>query len=58
MALSKNEYADMEEEKHLHWIARTFDHSPIVAAIASLTATHVKLSKSENPAVFSLYAFL
>lgn len=35
--LSKNEFEEHEEMK-MHWIARTFDHSPIVAAIASLTA--------------------
>jgi len=35
--LSKNEFEE-HEEMEMHWIARTFDHSPIVAAIASLTA--------------------
>ncbi len=35
--LSKNELEE-HEEMEMHWIARTFDHSPIVAAIASLTA--------------------
>jgi hypothetical protein len=35
--LSKNEYEE-HEGLELHWIARTFDHSPIVAALASLTA--------------------
>lgn len=35
--LSKNEM-EKHEELMLHWIARTFDHSPVVAAIASLTA--------------------
>lgn len=36
--LTKNERVDSGEETGLHWIGKTFDHSPIVAAIASLTA--------------------
>ena len=51
MSLSKNEYADMEEEKHLHWIARTFDHSPIVAAIASLTALEQEILAARASAI-------
>jgi gliding motility-associated protein GldM len=51
MGLSKNEYADMEEEKHLHWIARTFDHSPIVAAIASLTALQQEILAARATAI-------
>ena len=51
MALSKNEFADMEEEKHLHWIARTFDHSPIVAAIASLTALQQEILAARATAI-------
>jgi gliding motility-associated protein GldM len=51
MGLSKNEYADMEEEKHLHWIARTFDHSPIVAAIASLTALEQEILAARASAI-------
>lgn len=35
--LSKNEFEEFEGLE-LHWIARTFDHSPIVAAMCSLTA--------------------
>lgn len=36
--LTKNERFDTEEEKNIHWIGKTFDHSPLVAAIASLTS--------------------
>ena len=36
--LTKNERYNTEEEKNIHWIGKTFDHSPIVAAIASLTS--------------------
>jgi len=51
MSMSKNEYADMEEEKNLHWIARTFDHSPIVAAIASLSALQQELLTARATAI-------
>ena len=36
--LTKNERYNTEEEKNIHWIGKTFDHSPLVAAIASLTS--------------------
>ncbi len=35
--LTKNEFEEFEGLQ-MHWIARTFDHSPIVAAMCSLTA--------------------
>jgi len=35
--LTKQEFIE-HEGTEMHWIAKTFDHSPIVAAIASLTA--------------------
>lgn len=38
MDLSKNERIDTEEAKNIHWIGKTFDHSPLVAALASLTS--------------------
>ena len=38
MELTKPERSDMGEEKNIHWIGKTFDHSPLVAAIASLTS--------------------
>jgi len=51
MDLSKNEYADMHEEKHLHWIARTFDHAPLVAALASLTALQQEILSARASAI-------
>lgn len=36
--LTKNERLDVRDAKGLHWVGATFDHAPLVAAIASLTA--------------------
>ena len=36
--LTKSELNDHHEQKNVHWIAKTFDHSPLVAAIASLSS--------------------
>lgn len=36
--LSKNERVDVGEQKGLHWLGATFDHSPLVAGIASLSS--------------------
>lgn len=38
MMLTKKEKNEMHGEKGIHWIGKTFDHSPIVAAIASLSS--------------------
>ena len=51
MLLSKNEIADMQEEKNLHWIARTFDHAPLVAALASLTALQQEVLSARATAI-------
>lgn len=36
--LTKIDYSEVHGEKGVHWIGKTFDHSPSVAAIASLTS--------------------
>jgi hypothetical protein len=36
--LTKIEYSEVHDVKGVHWIGKTFDHSPSVAAIASLTS--------------------
>lgn len=38
IGLTKQERVDMGETKDVHWIGKTFDHAPVVAAIASLTS--------------------
>jgi len=38
-SLTKKEYAKYhEEEKKIHWVGRTFDHAPLVGAIASISS--------------------
>ena len=37
--LTKNEFAKYHEEKKpIHWVGRTFDHSPLVGALASISS--------------------
>lgn len=52
-SLSKQEYADMNEGeiKHVHWIGRTFDHSPSVAALASLSSLQKEILTARADAV-------
>jgi len=37
-SLTKNEKHEVHDQKGVHWIGKTFDHSPSVAAIASLSS--------------------
>lgn len=36
--LTKKEFHEVHEQKGVHWVGKTYDHSPSVAAIASLTS--------------------
>jgi len=36
--LTKQELNDHHEQRNIHWIAKTFDHSPLVGAVASLSS--------------------
>ena len=38
MMLTKKEKNDVHDQEGVHWIGMTFDHSPLVAAIASLSS--------------------
>ena len=38
MGMTKKEKNDVHGEKDVHWIGLTFDHSPLVAALASLSS--------------------
>jgi len=51
MELSKNEKYDTKELKGVHWIGKTFDHAPLVAAIASLTALQQEILTARATAV-------
>lgn len=52
-SLTKQEFADMHEGeiKDVHWIGRTFDHSPSVAAIASLSSLQKEILTARADAV-------
>lgn len=52
-SLTKQEFADMHdgEIKQVHWIGRTFDHSPTVAAIASLSSLQKEILTARADAV-------
>lgn len=52
-SLSKDEIADMHEGeiKDVHWIGRTFDHSPSVAALASLSSLQKEILTARADAV-------
>lgn len=49
--LSKQERVSTAEEKGIHWIGKTFDHSPLVAAIASLSAMEQEILSARATAV-------
>lgn len=48
--LTKSEMVEMEEGP-AHWIGKTFDHAPLVAAIASLTAMQQEILSARATAV-------
>jgi gliding motility-associated protein GldM len=52
-SLTKNERGDMHEGeiKDVHWIGRTFDHSPSVAALASLSSMQKEILTARADAV-------
>ncbi len=51
MELTKNERYESEELKNIHWIGKTFDHSPLVAALASLTSLQQEILSARATAV-------
>ena len=52
-SLTKQEIADMHEGeiKDVHWVGRTFDHSPSVAALASLSSLQKEILTARADAV-------
>jgi gliding motility-associated protein GldM len=50
MELTKPQTVEMEEGM-VHWIGKTFDHSPLVAAIASLTAMQQEILSARATAI-------
>jgi len=49
--LTKKEYSEVHDVKGVHWIGKTFDHSPSVAAIASLTSLQKDILSARARAV-------
>jgi hypothetical protein len=44
MELTKEErFKEVNDVKNVHWIGKTFDHSPLVAALASLTSMQLEI---------------
>ncbi|MFN5031380.1 MAG: hypothetical protein ACK5FX_04080, partial [Flavobacteriia bacterium] len=51
IALTKQERHEVHEVKNVHWIGKTFDHTPVVAAIASLSAMQKEVLTARADAV-------
>ena len=49
--LTKLEYADHHEAKNIHWLGRTFDHAPLVGALASLSSLQNEILSARAKAV-------
>lgn len=50
-SLSKPEQVDMPETGKVHWIGKTFDHAPSVAALASLSSLQKEILSARADAV-------
>jgi len=50
-ALTKQERSEVHDVKNVHWIGKTFDHSPSVAALASLSAMQKEILTARADAV-------
>jgi gliding motility-associated protein GldM len=50
-SLTKRERVDSKEIKNIHWIGKTFDHSPSVAAIASLSSMQKEILTARADAI-------
>jgi len=51
MELTKQKYSEVHDVKGVHWIGKTFDHSPLVAALASLTSMEAEILSARATAV-------
>lgn len=52
MELTKQErFDEVNDVKNVHWIGKTFDHSPLVGALASLTAIQAEVLNARSTAV-------
>lgn len=51
ISLTKNERHKVHEMDNVHWIGKTFDHTPVVAALASLSALQKEILTARADAV-------
>lgn len=51
ISLTKSERSTVHDVKNVHWIGKTFDHSPIVAALASLSSMQKEILTARADAV-------
>jgi len=49
--LTKQEFAEHHEAKNIHWLGRTFDHAPLVGALASLSSMQNEILAARAKAV-------
>jgi gliding motility-associated protein GldM len=52
--LTKEERMDVDEMKGVHWIGKTFDHSPSVAAVASLSSLQKDILAARASAIATI----
>lgn len=50
-SMTKQEKSEVHEVKNVHWLGKTFDHSPNVAAIASLSAMQKEILTARADAI-------
>lgn len=51
ISLTKNERSVVHDVKNVHWIGKTFDHTPVVAALASLSSMQKEILTARADAV-------
>jgi len=51
MELTKQEFSEVHGTPGVHWIGKTFDHAPLVAALASLTNMQMEVLSARATAV-------
>jgi hypothetical protein len=49
--LTKKELANHHEQENIHWLGRTFDHAPLVGAIASLSSLQNEILSARAKAI-------
>ena len=51
ISLTKSERSNVHDVKDVHWIGKTFDHTPVVAALASLSSMQKEILTARADAV-------